>query len=50
MDRGAWPATVQGVTRVGRNLAAKQQQLVHSVYQVPVKESFIYETSANVVT
>ena len=26
MDRGAWPATVQGVIRVSHNLATKQQQ------------------------
>ena len=25
MDRGAWRATVHGVTRVGHNLATKQQ-------------------------
>ena len=35
--------------RGSHNLATKQQ-LVHSVYQVPVKESFIYKISANVVT
>ena len=26
MDGGAWPATVQGVAKVGHNLATKQQQ------------------------
>ena len=26
MDRGAWRATVHGVTRVGHGLATKQQQ------------------------
>ena len=26
MDRGAWRATVHGITRVGRDLATKQQQ------------------------
>ena len=38
-----------GHKRVSHNLATKQQ-LVHSVYQVPVRESFIYKISANVVT
>ena len=26
MDRGAWQATVHGITRVGYDLATKQQQ------------------------
>ena len=34
MDRGAWQATVHGVTRVGHDLAAK---LPHHKYQMRVK-------------
>ena len=46
MDRGAWQATVHGVTRVGHNLATKErerlsqiecfkQQLVFGIFQPP---------------
>ena len=28
-DRGTWQATVHGVTRVGNNLATKQQQQIY---------------------
>ena len=31
MDRGAWRATVHGVTRAGQNLETKQQQLKFKV-------------------
>ena len=31
MDRGAAQATVHGVTKVGHNLATKQQQLVEKM-------------------
>ena len=27
MDRGAWQATVQGVARVGHNLATKEREI-----------------------
>ena len=32
MDRGSWQATVHGVTRVGHNLAAKQQWKAEIIY------------------
>ena len=31
MDRGAWQATVHGVTRVGHALATKQQQATKEI-------------------
>ena len=37
MDRGAWRATVHGVTKESYNLATKQQQ------QIKLKESFSYK-------
>ena len=42
MDRGAWQATVHGVTRVGHDLATKPLPIY---YYVPFLPTFLYPTS-----
>ena len=43
LDRGAWWATVQGVTRVRHNLATKQQQLANVSPNLDDLDFYIFE-------
>ena len=44
MDRGAWQATVHGVSRVGHNLATKRQQ---NVLTTDEKSPTVYNNFGN---
>ena len=39
MDRGAWQATVQGVTGVGHDLVTKQQQYTYALFHILFHDS-----------
>ena len=48
MDRGAWQATVHGVTRVGYNLATRSSSILATILQDWLNQLFIASmTSVN---